>query len=161
MSVAGPTEDDFGVPNNMLRVSDNFYCGLGRIAALGAVVELRMSDVVVLWGGDSTDGGKPMRRLVDRFFEITQVRSAAGLDTPDGLRHAVSHARAAMDKRNEVIHSLWPGEYLGWRNRPRGAVPTVHVGIAALRTVIEHLVEVTNELGHYLYSPSDQLGTTR
>jgi hypothetical protein len=58
-----------------------------------------------------------------------------------------------MKQRNELIHSLWPGEDIGWRNRPGGSVPTVHLGVPALGAVIERLLRAIEGLGLYLYSP--------
>jgi hypothetical protein len=75
--------DAYSVPSNVLRLSDEFYGGLGRIAALGAIVELRMSDIVVLWGREDADTGQQMRLLVDRFREIKKARLDAGQDVPE------------------------------------------------------------------------------
>lgn len=147
--------DAYGVPNNVLRLSDEFYGGLGRIAALGAIVELRMSDIVVLWGREDADTGQQMRFLVDRFREIKKARIDAGQDVPELLVRAVDDAHVAMKQRNELIHSLWPGEDIGWRNRPGGSVPTVHLGVPALRDVIGHLLRASEGLGRYLYSPTE------
>ena len=41
--------DEFGLPRHVLSKSDDFYAALGRVAAVAAIVELRMSDVVELW----------------------------------------------------------------------------------------------------------------
>lgn len=155
MTDASGLGDAYGVPGNVLRLSDEFYGGLGRIAALGAIVELRMSDIVVLWGREDADTGQQMRFLVDRFREIKKARFDAGQDVPEGLVRAVAAARAAMDERNELIHSLWPGEDIGWRNRRGGSVPTVHLGVPALRDVIGNLLRASEGLGRYLYSPTE------
>ena len=149
----GP-DDAFGVPGRVLRVSDVFYGALGRVAALGAVVELRMSDVVVLWGRETSDAGGFMQHLADRFKEIKKVRISAGQDVPDGLIRAVANAKVAMNERNELLHSLWPGEAIGWRNRRSGAISTTYVGLSAVCEVIGRLVSASDELGQYLYSPS-------
>jgi hypothetical protein len=155
VSVPGVGIDAYGLPVGVLGVSDEFYGGLGRIAALGAVVELRMSDIVVMWGGDDVTTGQQMGRLVSRFKAIKKARLAAGQDVPEGLFRAVAEANDAMKARNELIHSLWPGEEIGWRNRPGGSVPTVHLGVPALREVIAHLLRASEGLGRYLYSPTE------
>ena len=51
------SDDPFGIPARVLSLSDDFYGALGRVAALGALVELRFSDVVVQWGGRSRRSG--------------------------------------------------------------------------------------------------------
>ena len=109
MTALSKLNDAFGVPSNVLRLSDQFYGGLGRVAALGAIVELRMSDIVVLWGGETSDAGKPIHYLMGRFREITKARRDADQDVPEGLNRVVAEARAVMKERNELIHSLWPG----------------------------------------------------
>ena len=96
-----------------------------------------------------------MGRLVSRFKAITKARLAAGQDLPEGLVRAVGDACDAMQAKNELIHSLWPGEDIGWRNRPGGSVPTVHLGVPALREVITQLLRASEGLGRYLYSPTE------
>ncbi|HWL41784.1 MAG TPA: hypothetical protein VNQ73_02485 [Ilumatobacter sp.] len=145
--------DAYGVPGRMLGLTDEFYGALGRIAALGALVELRMSHIVVQWGGETSDTGALMQQLTGRTGEIIKARHKAGQDVPSGLAPAVKAARSAMDERNQLLHSLWPREDAGWRNRPNGTKPTEYVGLPALRDVIGRLVEAVDGLGHFLYSP--------
>ena len=147
--------DAFGVPGRTLSLSDEFYGALGRVAALGALVELRLSDVVTLWGKNPKDTGQFMQHLTDRFKEIKTSRIKAGQVVPDGLVRAVSAAKAVMKERNELLHSLWPGENIGWRNRPGGSVPTKYVGLPSVRKVVGRLVKAVDGLGPYLYSPID------
>lgn len=139
----------------VLRLSDEFYGGLGRVAALGAIVELQISNIVVFWGREDADTGKSMSHLMRRFKKIKKARLDAGLDVPKGLVEAVNKAHAAMDQRNELIHSLWPSEEYGWRNRPGERVSTDHLGVPALKAVIELLLGAIEGLGRYMYSPSD------
>jgi hypothetical protein len=145
--------DSYGVPGRTLNLTDDFYGALGRIAALGALIELRMSDIVVQWGRETSDAGAFMQQLTDRIDEIIKARRKAKQVVPPGLTPAVKTARSAMDERNQLLHSLWPNEDAGWRNRPNGTEPTEYVGLAALRDVIGRLVEAVDGLGHYLYSP--------
>jgi len=145
--------DPYGVPGRVLNLSDEFFGALGRVAALGALIELRMSDIVVLWGGEQNDTGEFMQHLSDRTKEITQARMKAELEVPDGLAPAVKAARSAMNERNTLLHSLWPGEDMGWRNRPRGPEPTDCVGVEALKAVIDRLVVAVDGLGPFLRSP--------
>lgn len=144
--------DAHGVPGRVLNLTDDFYGALGRIAALGALVELRMSDIVVLWGREPSDTGAFMQQLTDRIDEIIKARRKAEQHVPPGLAPAVKVARSAMDERNQLLHSLWPREDAGWRNRPNGTEPTEHVGLPALQKVIVRLVEAVDGLGHSLYS---------
>ena len=111
------------MPRRILNLSDDFYGGLGRVAALGALVELRLSNVIVLWGHDANDEGKPIHHLSKRFESIRKARIEAGYEFPVGLIDAVATATDAMAERNELLHSMWPGEASGWRNRPGGTVP--------------------------------------
>lgn len=145
--------DAFGVPGRVLSLSDEFYGALGRVAALGALVELRLSDVVVLWGKDPHDTGRFVQQLASRFEEIKKSRAEAGQAVPDGLVRAVHAARVAMKERNELLHSLWQGEELGWRNSRGGSVSTTYIGLPAVREVIGRLVGAVDGLGAYLYSP--------
>lgn len=109
--------DRYGVPGRMLNLSDAFYGAPGRVAALGALVELRMSDIVVLWGRETSDTGVFMQHLTDRFREIKKSRLDVVQDIPEGLIQAVADAKSVMKERNELLHGLWPGEDIGWRNR--------------------------------------------
>lgn len=145
--------DAYGVPGRTLSLTDEFYGALGRIAALGALIELRMSDIVVQWGRETSDTGAFMQHLTDRIDEIIKMRRKARQEVPPGLAPAVKAARSAMDERNQLLHSLWPTEESGWRNRPNGTVPTEFVGLPALQKVIVRLVEAIDGLGHFLYSP--------
>lgn len=135
--------------------SDAPLGALGRVAALGALVELRLSNIVRSWGGQPEDEGQLMDHLYKRFKEIKAERQAAGLSTPDGLSEAVTAARRVMRKRNALLHSMWPSETTGWRNRPSGPVPTEAAGIDSVREVIDELVATVEALGQYLYSPID------
>ena len=145
--------DAYGVPGRVLGLTDEFYGALGRIAALGALVELRMSDIVVQWGRETSDTGVFMQHLTGRIEEITKARRKAGQDVPPGLAPAVKTARSAMDERNQLLHSLWPSEDSGWRNRRDGTEPTEYVGLPALGEVIGRLVEAVDRLGPFLSSP--------
>ncbi len=107
----------------MLSLSDEFYGALGRVAALGALIELRLSDVVVLWGKNPDDTGQFVQHLMARFKTIKTSRTKASQEAPDGLVRAVHVAKAVMHERNELLHSLWPGEEIGWRNRRGGSGP--------------------------------------
>jgi hypothetical protein len=147
--------DAFGVPGRVLGLSDEFYGALGRVAALGALVELRMSDVVVLWGRDQSDTGKLMKQLTDRFKAIRNERLKAGKHVPDGLAKAVAAAVAVMLERNELLRSLWPGEEKGWRNRSTGSVPTKYIGLSDVTAVIARLVDAVDGFRPYLSSPID------
>lgn len=65
--MAGYSEEDhYGVPGRVLHLTDEFYGGLGRVAALTPVVELRLSNVVVLWGKDPADEGLGVHLPLDR-----------------------------------------------------------------------------------------------
>ena len=66
----GP-DDDFGVPSNMLGCTDDTFRAVGRVAAIAAIIELRMSDIVVQWGRDPNDKGRLMDHLVKRFKQTT------------------------------------------------------------------------------------------
>lgn len=147
--------DAFGVPGRVLSLSDEFFGALGRVAALGAIVELRVSDIVVLWGKNAQDAGQNMAQLTRRFREIAKTRAEARHEVPDGLITAINTARAAMKERNELLHSLWPREDLGWRNRREGTLPTQYIGIDDVREVISRLVIAVDSLGRYLRSPID------
>ena len=54
------------MPGRVLHLTDEFYGGLGRVAALTPVVELRLSNVVVLWGKDPADEGLGVHLPLDR-----------------------------------------------------------------------------------------------
>jgi hypothetical protein len=147
--------DSYGVPGRTLNLSDEFYGALGRIAALSAIIELRLSNVVVLWGKDQSDEGMQAGQLCERFKVIKRERTKAGLEMPDGLSKAVSAGSAAIRERNEVLHSLWPADDLGWRNRPGETAATKFKGVAALKGIIGRMVKAVDGFEPYLRSPID------
>jgi hypothetical protein len=147
---SGPATDSFGVPARVLNLSDEFYGALGRVAALGAIVELRLSDIVVLWSGDQGLAGKNVSQVADSFKKLGERR-----EIPEGLRMAFDGARAAMSERNELLHSLWPREDAGWRNRREGVIATTYVDVDGVIEVIGRLVDASDALGHYLHSPGE------
>lgn len=151
--------DRFGVPGNVLTLPDDFYGALGRIAAVGALVELNVSHIVVMWGNDQADAGRLMSHLSKRFKTIKRARIAAKLEMPGALVRAIAAAESAMHKRNEVLHSLWPHEDLGWRNRPEGTELTEPVGIDALCAVIAELVAALDGLREHVRSPIEGPGS--
>lgn len=147
--------DRFGVPHRVLRLHDDFFGALGRVAALAAIVELRLSDLVVTWGNQQKDTGAPVKRLAGRFDEIVRERRAAGLTVRDEMVDAVVYAVAVLEERNELLHSLWPAEDLGWRNKRLGPLTTTHKGLADVQQVIGRLCAASDKLYDFLSSPID------
>ena len=147
--------DRFGIPRNVLNLTDDFYGGLGRVAALASIVELRLSNVVAQWGGRREDDGQPVNALKKRFKAIEEERRGANKEMPDALSAAVVSATDALQERNEVLHSLWPREDSGWRNRPTGTVTTTYQGVEDLQGVIERLLAASDALFLFLRSPID------
>lgn len=152
--------DSFGVPDNVFGdVPERFYGALGRIAALGALVEMRLGQVCIeLEQVPETDvAGLQMKPLLDRFENEGKKRVAAGRSLPEALVLLVEAAQEAMSRRNEVVHSLWPNPTLegakGWRTvRPKKRVdasnPVVWVDVDERRllALIADLVRIAREL---------------
>jgi hypothetical protein len=153
--------DGYGVPANCLRLSDQFYGALGRVAALGALVESRMSDVIVGWTSSTDLAGRRMSDLVARFQQIRNERQ----DVPLQLIDLVADADAAMKERNILIHSVWPSEDAGWKHearivkktvvvRPYATVSTAGEGLSDIVAVIGRLAAVIRPLGNYVSAPA-------
>ena len=146
----GP-DDDFGVPGHMLGCTDDTFRAVGRVAAIAAIIELRMSDIVVQWGRDPNDKGRLMEHLVGRFKQLKTERIKAGLDVPTEWSWPVDAADGAMRDRNSAVHALRPGDEVAWLNRPEGVVDAS--GLSAMREMIPRLCEAAYALGAFLSTP--------
>jgi hypothetical protein len=155
-------EDAFGVPGRMLNLSNDFYGALGRVAAMGALAELKMSDLIRAWTKSDEISGQPLRYQLDRFKLLRMERD----DVPPRLVQAVSDIEAVMMQRHELIHGIWPGEAIGWRNvakkiskgkvvRPAGAVPNEIVGVEDIKAVVRRVVAAIDGVVPFISSPVD------
>lgn len=153
-------EDAFGVPGRMLNLSDDFYAALGRVAAIGALVDLKMSDLIRAWTKSDEISGQALRYQLEQFEQLRKERS----DVPDRLIDAVAEIDAAMKQRHTLIHGIWPGETIGWLNvarkvrkrkvvRPAGSMPNEVVGVEDVKAVIRRLVAAVDGVVPFISSP--------
>jgi hypothetical protein len=113
--------DRFGIPENMFGpVPEDFYALVGRIALVATLVEDRL--LAILWALD--DEVQPTHAGLSgtRLRELIGARlERVGPDMRAALGPLLTRVQAAMDRRNAVIHSLWPNPSLegsqGWRSR--------------------------------------------
>lgn len=148
--------DEFGLPRRVLSKSDDFYAALGRIAAVAAIVEMRMSVVVEEWGFTAKFRGESRSVLVRQFKRIVNDRTQRGVYMPTELVAAFAAAASALERRNEVLHSLWPPTGVGWRNRPDGSEETTINTRGELRDLIRQLVDASDGLSNYLGTPIEK-----
>lgn len=117
--------DRWGVPTNMFGpVGEDFYGLTGRIVLVSALLEQRLQDLYVavarvpqgqMAGESGSSLIKALRRHLDGLPANRQEHASAVL----------SAAGAALARRHEVVHSLWPhtdaAPVRGWRGvRHRG-----------------------------------------
>lgn len=119
-------KDQYGVPESMFGpVPEEFYGLVGRVVMLSTLVEDRM--LMLLWAMDDkpqpTHAGKPFWQLQQL---IEQRIDSMGRDLHAEITDVVARVAAAMDRRNGLVHSLWPNPTLeeaqGWRSKrvPKG-----------------------------------------
>lgn len=115
--------DRWGVPPGMFgAVDEDFYGLVGRVALVAALLEDRLHVLFCalsfapqdrLAGETGTTLIKECTKRLDRFPAERRGEAAALL----------ADAEAALRKRHEVVHSLWPftgsSPVRGWRNVPK------------------------------------------
>jgi hypothetical protein len=150
----------FGIPDNVFGVvPEAFYGALGRVAALGALVEMRLGQVVMeLERVPETEvAGLQMSQLKDRIETLRKQRAQTARPLPAQLVALVEEAGQAMVRRNELVHSLWSNPTLteakGWRparkkDRLDEANPVAWVlaDEPGLQSLIAELVRLAREL---------------
>lgn len=161
-------EDEFGVPGRMLNLSDEFYGALGRVAAMGALVDLKMSDLIRALTKNHDIAGQPLRYQLPRFDEYVKERrnDPQREDVSDRLIAAVAEIDAAMKQRHDVIHGIWPGERIEWLNvarkirkrkvvRAAGSKTNTLAGVDDIKIVIRRLVAAVDAVTPFIRSPVD------
>ena len=152
--------DDFGIPGNVFgAVPEAFYGALGRVVALGALVEMRLGQVVMELEAvpESVVAGLQIAQLKDRLEKLRKHRVETARPLPLQLLTLVEEAGRAMARRNELVHSLWSNptmnEARGWRPARQGLRPDpanaavwVTVDERGLRVLIADLVRLATEL---------------
>ena len=152
--------DEFGVPDNTFGpVPEKFYGLLGRIVALGALVEMRFGTVIERITERSEDSlaGWQMGRLGAEFDKVEKQRSGEGRPLSAGMVALRSQARDAMERRNALVHSLWPNPTLeearGWRSVPQGkrssddgTIQWTYTSETDMRALISRLVQIGKAL---------------
>lgn len=105
----GP-RDRFGVPARFFGVvDDDFYGLIGRIVMMAAVLEDRLITLRTVIrepiAHQATYAGKPSSELIKGITKELGKR-------PDGFRATgevlIGRLERAFDRRNDVVHSLWP-----------------------------------------------------
>ena len=148
--------DEFGVPANMFGfVPEDFIRGIGRIVMTAALVENVFSHVVMTLMHASEDAiaGWQSGRLLEKFDHIARVRTPS-----PRLLEVRTEFEDLMDRRNELVHSLWPFHGglppRGWRPvtpAKRGEdgdhIVWVQPDIDDLKALIGRLVALHRSLG--------------
>lgn len=126
----------------------DFFGLIGRVTALTAVVELR------LWHLTTALHQKPQEEFATRSASDLVRLSRDALATEDPASRALGEAvlervRAALDRRNAVVHSVYPSPtpnlVYGWRGwQP---VAEIRTSERELRGLITELVALGGDLG--------------
>ena len=67
--------DDCGMPRNMSACTDELFRRLGRVAVIGAIIELRLSDIMFQWGRDPHDNGRLVDHLASASIHSARLAS--------------------------------------------------------------------------------------
>jgi hypothetical protein len=145
--------DSFGVPLNFFgHVDERFYGALGRIVALGALVELRICDLLMTIGdfSEADLAGLPIVQLQREFDGVVSSCKAADDAMPLSIQDCVTQAGAAMRKRNAMVHNVWANPSLedgrGWRGVPKNQRSKADEPVEWLPGDEPYLTEVIGEL---------------
>ncbi|GAA3810799.1 hypothetical protein [Cellulomonas soli] len=138
--------DAFDLPDVILgRNDEELYGALGRVACLAAVLEDQLRTLLqALHGVDaSAYSRKPAGQLVAALRAGAEGLSCAAAER-DLLRTYLDGAAAALVRRNDLLHSLWPAQPDGsaFRHRldPDGIRVTVRTSVSDVREVLRSLV---------------------
>ncbi len=165
--------DQYGIPENMFgHVPEAFYGLLGRIVMVTALLELRLLDLLTELHqvSQGVHAGKQGTALIDACHtRLDAYRD----DFSHDCREVLDRARAALNFRNSVVHSLWPAPRLndayGWRpvrgrkrDHPGQPYKSTPVKEDQLVRLIRDCVGITRELDRLRESaPQARLERTR
>lgn len=157
----GDMRDRFGVPESMFGpVPDDFYAVVGRIVLVATLVEDRT--LTVLWALDDapqdTHAGRSASEIRREITgRVSNHAAVLGNDLVNDLTSLLADLSEASERRNAVVHSLWPNPSdelaQGWRSvrQPRGAEPRSEISwtltsLDGLRKDLTELIELHERL---------------
>jgi hypothetical protein len=133
-------------------VPDDFYGLVGRIALMAALLDDRLLSLArsIRAEPEEEHAGRPSAELA-RLARHGLVRHEPELQTE--LTALIDRTMRAIERRHQVIHSIWPNPTLesarGWRSvihrrRPQAStyVQWIEVDEAQLRNLITELVDL-------------------
>ena len=146
------------IPKNMFGlVPESFYAAIGRVVMTAALLELRLLDLLTELDQATQDhhAGQPAGDLVRRCH--------AGRDRYDAqfaeqLTDALTRVTDVLDRRNAVVHSVWPSPRpdaaYGWRPVRKGQRPVapqqpyvgVQIDLEGLHALVATQVALVGEL---------------
>jgi hypothetical protein len=154
--------DQYGIPGNTFgHVPEEFYGVVGRVVMLSALIENKYTDLATKLDGtaEAIHAGKSIGQLEKEFKRIDSDRA------PSPRRiEVLAEMKLVLEKRNAIVHSLWPsptlGSASGWRAitpKKRGAdgecIGWVEHTIETLEALIRELVEVNAALRELFDEP--------
>ncbi len=150
-----PCSDRFGVPHSILgQHPDDFYGVIGRVACLSALLEYQVLTVYQTMTNSKQDQHR--RLSASQLIEAARQESERIEDKGDRqvLSDYLRDVEAALQQRNDYIHSLWPAQQsmnlFGWRPSrakddafdPLKPNETVETTLEELATFILSLVDL-------------------
>lgn len=144
------TTDRFGIPDSIFGIhGDDFYGGIGRVAVLSALIEHQALGILQTMTSSlqSEHSRLPANQLIDKACKT--LNSINDCESRTVLLSYFNDIEAALRRRNDYIHSLWPakpeGRLYGWRAGRRKNVPT-EWQYEALETNMNELEELISTL---------------
>lgn len=150
------TVDRFGVPSNLLGDhGEDFYGLIGRIAGLSALLEHQAHVVYETMINATQDqcARLPAGQLVCKALK--EANSVEDESARLILQDYFSRVAAALKRRNDFIHNLWPaqadGRLFGWRPSraksvdPKNPDETLETTLAEAKDFVLNLVSLVQE----------------
>lgn len=146
----GP-RDKYGVPSRFFgMVPEEFYALVGRVVMVAAVLEDRLITLLTILSPppryQSTFAGMSAGQINQRIDKELSRRPAPFTTEGQAL---LARAGQAFDRRNEIVHSLWPNPTLehAWGHRTVTAGKRIEgKHSAAVTTSEDELTRLVNEL---------------
>ena len=146
--------DSYGLPSQIFGPHpDEFYGAVGRVALLSALLEQQLADIRHTLA--RARQGEYTHQPVSQQIEIaTKLASSLPEERMTTVGGYLSRARAAVEQRNAVIHSIFPaqssGELIGHRPvRDKtvldGSASWTRIDFKGLRDLIGELAQLVLE----------------
>ncbi len=131
--------DQYGIPGNTFGdVPEEFYGVVGRVVMLSALIENKYAGLVTKLDRtvEATHAGKSVGQLDTEFKRIRSEHTLS-----PRMIDALHEMKLVLEKRNAIVHSLWPSPTLGSARGWRAVTPKKRGPDGDYIVWVEHTIE--------------------